>query len=233
MRLFGRDRTAMVEPASALPGRAQEMPLPDSHEVLGTPLKGPFPAGVQSAVFGMGCFWGAERIFWEADGVYTTAVGYAGGLTPNPTYEEVCSGRTGHAEVVLVAFDLAKTSYQEMLRLFWEGHDPTQGMRQGNDVGSQYRSLILWHGDSQRAAAEASMSAYQRMLSPAGHGSITTELAEIDPAHPFYYAEAYHQQYLAKNPGGYCGLGGTGVACPIGLNVPVSTAQQRSLGSSQ
>ena len=206
-----------MEPASALPGRAQEMPVPDRHEVLGTPLKGPFPDGVQTAIFGMGCFWGAERIFWEADGVYTTAVGYAGGFTPNPTYEEVCSGRTGHAEVVLVAFDAAKTSYQEMLRLFWEGHDPTQGMRQGNDVGSQYRSLILSHGDSQRAAAEASMNAYQQMLSAAGHGTITTELAEVDPLHPFYYAEAYHQQYLAKNPGGYCGLGGTGVACPVGI----------------
>jgi peptide-methionine (S)-S-oxide reductase len=219
MRFFGRDNATMVEPASALPGRSQEMPVPDRHEVLGTPLKGPFPNGVQTAIFGMGCFWGAERIFWEAPGVYTTAVGYAGGITPNPTYEEVCSGRTGHAEVVLVAFDAAKTSYQEMLRLFWEGHDPTQGMRQGNDLGTQYRSLILCDGPSQLAAAEASMSAYQEMLSAAGHGTITTEIAELDPQHPFYYAEAYHQQYLAKNPGGYCGLGGTGVACPIGLNV--------------
>jgi peptide-methionine (S)-S-oxide reductase len=207
----------MVEPASALPGRAQQMHVPDRHEVLGTPLRGPFPDGVQSAIFDMGCFWGAERIFWEAGGVYTTAVGYAGGLTPNPTYEEVCSGRTGHAEVVLVAFDAAKTSYQEMLRLFWEGHDPTQGMRQGNDLGTQYRSLIMWRGDSQRASAEASLSAYQQMLSAAGHGTVTTELAELDQLHPFYYAEAYHQQYLAKNPGGYCGLGGTGVACPVGI----------------
>ena len=207
----------MVEPVSALAGRAQKMAVPDRHEVLGTPLQGPFPDGVQTAIFGMGCFWGAERIFWEADGVYTTAVGYAGGLTPNPTYEEVCSGRTGHAEVVLVAFDAAATSYQEMLKLFWEGHDPTQGMRQGNDLGTQYRSLILWHGDSQRDAAESSMRAYQQMLSAAGHATITTELAEADPAHPFYYAEAYHQQYLAKNPGGYCGLGGTGVACPVGI----------------
>jgi peptide-methionine (S)-S-oxide reductase len=231
MRLFARDSSAIVEPASALPGRTLEMSVPERHEILGTPLKGPFPDGVQSAVLGMGCFWGAERIFWEADGVYTTAVGYAGGLTPNPTYEEVGSGRTGHAEVVLVAFDTPKTSYQEMLRLFWEGHDPTQGMRQGNDVGSQYRSLILWHGDSQRAAAEASMSAYQQMLSAAGHGSITTELAELDSAHPFYYAEAHHQQYLAKNPGGYCGLGGTGVACPVGLSVPVST--DRTVSRSQ
>jgi peptide-methionine (S)-S-oxide reductase len=213
----------MVEPDSALPGRAQEMPVPDRHEVLGTPLRGPFPEGVQSAIFGMGCFWGAERIFWEAGGVYTTAVGYAGGLTPNPTYEEVCSGRTGHAEVVLVAFDAAKSSYEEMLKLFWEGHDPTQGMRQGNDHGSQYRSLIMWHGETQHAAAEASMRAYQQMLSAAGHGSITTELAEVDQLHPFYYAEAYHQQYLAKNPGGYCGLGGTGVACPVGLGAAAPT----------
>jgi peptide-methionine (S)-S-oxide reductase len=217
VRLFAGNRATIVEPAAALPGRTQEMRVPDRHEVLGTPLQGPFPDGVHSAIFGMGCFWGAERIFWEADGVYTTAVGYAGGLTPNPTYEEVCGGRTGHAEVVLVAFDTAKTSYQEMLRMFWEGHDPTQGMRQGNDRGTQYRSLILWHGDSQRAAAEASMSAYQQMLSAAGHGTITTELAEVDQLHPFYYAEAYHQQYLAKNPGGYCGLGGTGVACPVGI----------------
>jgi peptide-methionine (S)-S-oxide reductase len=217
MRLFGRDTSTMVEPAAALAGRTQEVSVPERHYVLGTPLKGPFPDGVQSAIFGMGCFWGAERIFWEADGVYTTAVGYAGGLTPNPTYEEVCSGRTGHAEVVLVAFEEANTSYQEMLRLFWEGHDPTQGMRQGNDTGTQYRSLIVYSGDSQRAAAQASMSAYQEMLSAAGHGTITTELAELDPQHPFYYAEAYHQQYLAKNPGGYCGLGGTGVACPVGI----------------
>jgi len=207
--------------------------VPERHEVLGTPLRGPFPEGVQSAVFGMGCFWGAERIFWEADGVYTTAVGYAGGITPNPTYEEACSGRTGHAEVVLVAFDTAKTSYQEMLRLFWEGHDPTQGMRQGNDVGSQYRSLIMWQGEEQRAAAEASLAAYQQMLAAAGHGTITTELAELDAEHPFYYAEAYHQQYLAKNPGGYCGLGGTGVACPVGLSASLSTADERSTSGSQ
>ncbi|MGO9319699.1 MAG: peptide-methionine (S)-S-oxide reductase MsrA [Solirubrobacteraceae bacterium] len=217
MRLFAREKAATVEPAVALPGRSEPMRVPDRHDVLGTPLRGPFPDGVDTAIFGMGCFWSAERIFWEADGVYTTAVGYAGGITPNPTYEEVCSGRTGHSEVVLVAFDTAKTSYQEMLRLFWEGHDPTQGMRQGNDVGTQYRSLLMWHGDAQRAAAEASMSAYQQMLSAAGHGTITTELAEADPSHPFYYAEAYHQQYLAKNPGGYCGIGGTGVACPVGI----------------
>jgi peptide-methionine (S)-S-oxide reductase len=207
----------MVDPAAALAGRGQEMSVPARHAVLDAPLKGPFPAGIETAVFGMGCFWGAERIFWEADGVYTTAVGYAGGTTPNPTYEEACSGRTGHAEVVLVAFDAAATSYQDMLKLFWEGHDPTQGMRQGNDVGSQYRSLILYSGEAQRSAAEASLSAYQQVLSAAGHGTITTELAELDGAHPFYYAEDYHQQYLAKNPGGYCGIGGTGVACPVGV----------------
>jgi peptide-methionine (S)-S-oxide reductase len=214
VRFFGKDKTAMVEPASALPGRDRAMPLPAKHEVLGTPLAGPFPDGVETAVFAMGCFWGAERIFWQAQGVYTTAVGYAAGLTENPTYEEVCSGRTGHTEVVLVAFDTAATSYEELLRLFWEGHDPTQGMRQGNDVGTQYRSAVLWHGEAQRVAAEASRSAYQQVLTQAGHGEITTEIVQ---AGPFYYAEDYHQQYLAKNPGGYCGLGGTGVSCPVGL----------------
>jgi peptide-methionine (S)-S-oxide reductase len=219
MRFFGLDKTAMVDPAESLPGREQELTVPPRHAVLDTPLKGPFPAGIQTAVFGMGCFWGAERIFWRADGVYTTAVGYAGGLTPNPTYEEVCSGRTGHTEAVLVAFDPAVTSYQDMLKLFWEGHDPTQGMRQGNDVGTQYRSVILYNDEAQKSAAEASLSAYQQMLSTAGHGTITTELAELDDAHPFYYAEDYHQQYLAKNPGGYCGLGGTGVACPVGVAI--------------
>jgi peptide-methionine (S)-S-oxide reductase len=217
MRFFARDKMAMVEPDTALPGRSEELRVPERHEVLGTPLKGPFPPGVETAIFGMGCFWGAERIFWQADGVYTTAVGYAGGVTPNPTYEETCSGMTGHSEVVLVAFDTAKTSYQEMLRLFWEGHDPTQGMRQGNDAGTQYRSLLTWNGESQRAAAEASREAYQQMLTAAGHGTITTELLEHDAAHPFYYAENHHQQYLAKNPGAYCGAGGTGVACPIGV----------------
>jgi peptide-methionine (S)-S-oxide reductase len=217
MRFFSTAKATIVEPAAALPGRTQEIAVPSRHEVLGTPLKGPFPPGVQTAIFGLGCFWGAERLFWEAEGVYTTAVGYAGGSTPNPTYEEACSGRTGHAEVVLVAFDTAATSYQEMLKLFWEGHDPTQGMRQGNDVGSQYRSLIMWSDDAQRTAAEASRETYQRMLAAAGHGEITTQLLQADAAHPFYYAEDYHQQYLAKNPGGYCGLGGTGVACPIGL----------------
>ncbi len=218
--LFGRRTPMMVDPASALPGRSEPLAVPERHEVLGTPLQlqaGQTPEGLEQAVFGMGCFWGAERIFWQAPGVYTTAVGYAGGITPNPTYEEVCSGRTGHAEVVLVVFDPAATSYEEMLKLFWEGHDPTQQMRQGADVGTQYRSAIVWQSESQRAQAESSKETYQRMLSAAGHGEIATELIEGPPAHPFYYAEAYHQQYLAKNPGGYCGLGGTGVACPVGL----------------
>src|SRR5271166_441278 len=226
MRIFGRDRSSMVDPASALPGSAEPIGVPARHELLGTPPVGPFPEGIQTAIFGMGCFWGAERIFWQADGVYTTAVGYAGGATPNPTYEEVCSGRTGHAEVVLVAFDPAKTSYAEMLKLFWEGHDPTQGMRQGADVGTQYRSLILWDGEQQRAAAEASLKAYQQMLTAAGHATITTELASA-AEHPFYYAEDYHQQYLAKNVNGYDCHAGTGIACPIGLNVSASTDDQR------
>jgi peptide-methionine (S)-S-oxide reductase len=212
--LFTRKQPTLVDPALTLPGRDTEMPVPAKHEVLGTPLRGPFPDGVETAIFGMGCFWGAERLFWQADGVYTTAVGYAGGTTPNPTYEEVCSGRTGHTEAVLVAFDTSSTSYEQMLKLFWEGHDPTQGMRQGADVGTQYRSALLWKDDAQRIAAEASRVAYQEMLSRAGHGEITTEFAQ---AGDFYYAEAYHQQYLAKNPDGYCGLGGTGVSCPIGL----------------
>jgi len=224
MRFFGHDKAALVDPADALPGRAQAVRVPARHEVLGTPLEGPFPDGVRSAIFGMGCFWGAERIFWQADGVYTTAVGYAGGVTPNPTYEETCSGRTGHAEVVLVAFDTARTTYEDMLKLFWEGHDPTQGMRQGNDVGSQYRSLIMCSDDDERAAAQASLTAYQQMLSAAGHGTITTELLQSGPERQFYYAEDYHQQYLAKNPDGYCGLGGTGVACPIGLGAARPTA---------
>ncbi len=212
--LFSRKPTAMVDADSALPGRETEMTVPAKHAVLGTPLKGPFPNGVEAAIVGMGCFWGAERIFWEAPGVYTTAVGYAGGITPNPTYEEVCSGRTGHTEAVLVAFTAEQTSFEDMLKLFWEGHDPTQGMRQGNDAGTQYRSALLWQGESQRETAESSRSAYQEMLTQAGHGEITTEIAQ---AGPFYYAEDYHQQYLAKNPNGYCGIGGTGVSCPIGL----------------
>jgi peptide-methionine (S)-S-oxide reductase len=213
MALFFREKTKMIEPERALPGRSEKMPVPDRHFVLGTPLEPPFPEGVETAVFALGCFWGAERKFWEADGVYTTAVGYAGGYTPNPTYEEVCSGSTGHAEVVLVAFDPQKTSYEEMLRIFWENHDPTQGMRQGNDVGTQYRSAIYFANDAQRRAAEASKTAYEERLRVADYGPITTEIAE---AGPFYYAEGYHQQYLAKNPNGYCGLGGTGVSCPVG-----------------
>jgi peptide-methionine (S)-S-oxide reductase len=209
-----REKTRLVEPGEALPGRAEQMPVPERHEVLGTPLVPPFPEGLERAVVGMGCFWGAERVFWQAPGVYTTAVGYAGGFTPNPTYEEVCSGKTAHAEVVLVVFDPSVTSYEEILRLFWENHDPTQGMRQGNDVGSQYRSLVLTTSDAQHSAAQRSREAYERVLGEARYGPITTE---ITPDAPFYYAEPYHQQYLAKNPNGYCGLGGTGVACPVGV----------------
>jgi peptide-methionine (S)-S-oxide reductase len=190
------------------------MPVPDTHFVSGARLEPPFPAGTERAVFGLGCFWGAERKFWEVPGVYTTAVGYAGGHTPNPTYEEVCSGATGHTEAVLVVFDPAKVSYETLLRVFWEDHDPTQGMRQGNDVGTQYRSAIYYYGDAQRRAALASKEAYQAVLTKAGYGEITTE---IEKAPEFYYAEDYHQQYLAKNPWGYCGIGGTGVACPAGL----------------
>jgi len=214
MFLF-REKTKMIDPSRALPGRSERMPVPERHFVLGTPLEPPFPEGMRRAVFGMGCFWGAERVFWEAQpGVYTTAVGYAGGYTPNPTYEEVCSGSTGHAEVVLVVFDPEKTSYEEMLRLFWENHDPTQGMRQGNDAGTQYRSAIYTADESQRKAAEASREMFQERLRGSGYGDITTEIAE---AGDFFYAEDYHQQYLAKNPNGYCGLGGTGVSCPVGL----------------
>jgi peptide-methionine (S)-S-oxide reductase len=191
-----RDKTSMIDRADALSGRDLEMPVADRHAVLGTPLKPPFPDGLEQAVFGMGCFWGAERIFWQAPGVYTTAVGYAGGFTPNPTYEEVCSGRTGHAEVVLVVFDPAKTSYEEMLRLFWENHDPTQGMRQGNDIGTQYRSGVYWTSDEQRQLAEASRTTYAERLKASGYPEPTTEIAQ---AGPFYYAEDYHQQYLEKN----------------------------------
>lgn len=190
------------------------MNVATQHTVLGTPLKPPFPDGYERAVFGMGCFWGAERKFWQAPGVWTTAAGYAGGMTSNPTYKEVCSGKTGHAEVVLAVFDPQRTTYEEMLQIFWESHYPTQGMRQGNDVGTQYRSLIHTHSPVQRAAAEASLAGYQHALDAQGYGRITTELAD---ARPFYYAEDYHQQYLAKNPNGYCGLGGTGVSCPVGL----------------
>jgi peptide-methionine (S)-S-oxide reductase len=209
-----REKTKMIDPERALPGRAEKMRVPERHYVLDAPLEPPFPEGFQRAVFGLGCFWGAERVFWQAPGVYTTAVGYAGGHTPNPTYEEVCSGSTGHTEAVLVVFDPAQTSYEEMLRLFWENHDPTQGMRQGNDVGTQYRSAIYYEDDSQREAAEASRRVFNDRLAKAGYGEISTELAK---AGDFYYAEDYHQQYLAKNPNGYCGLGGTGVTCPVGL----------------
>ena len=214
LRELFADKTRMVTAENALPGRDTEMPVPDKHYVLGTPLRPPFPDGMETAVFGMGCFWGAERIFWQAPGVYTTAVGYAGGFTPNPTYEEVCSGSTGHAEVVLVVFDPTVTSFEEMLRLFWENHDPTQGMRQGNDVGTQYRSAVYYESPLQQAAAERTRETYAPLLRERGYGEVSTEIA---PAGPFYYAEDYHQQYLAKNPGGYCGLGGTGVSCPIGI----------------
>src|SRR5436305_5984698 len=214
--MFGLGKTKMIDSTEALPGRENEMPVAERHAVLGTPLRPPFPEGLERAVFGMGCFWGAERVFWQAPGVYTTAVGYAGGFTPNPTYEEVCSSRTGHTEVVLVVFDPAKTSYQELLRLFWENHDPTQGMRQGNDVRTQYRSAVFWTSEEQRRLAEASRDAYDERLHTEGYPHVTTEVAE---AGPFYYAEDYHQQYLHKNPWGYCGIGGTGVSCPIGVGV--------------
>jgi peptide-methionine (S)-S-oxide reductase len=213
MALFGR-KYEMPSPEDALRGRDEEMPVPAAHFVNGHPLKPPFPEGVEQAIFAMGCFWGAERVFWQAEGVYTTAVGYAAGFTPNPTYQEVCSGRTGHTEAVLVVFDPKVISYDEMLKLFWENHDPTQGMRQGNDVGTQYRSGIYTFSDAQLDAAKQSRDMYQEVLRAAGYGDITTE---IRPAGTFYYAEDYHQQYLAKNPGGYCGLGGTGVSCPTGV----------------
>jgi len=207
-------KSVMPSPDGALPGRAEPMPVPAAHFANGARLGPPFPAGMELAMFGMGCFWGAERKFWETPGVYSTAVGYAGGFTPNPTYEEVCGGATGHAEVIRVVFDPAVVSYEELLRVFWESHDPTQGMRQGNDIGTQYRSAIYCHGDAQRKAAHASREMFQPHLRKAGFGTITTEILE---APEFYYGEEYHQQYLAKNPWGYCGLGGTGVACPTGL----------------
>jgi peptide-methionine (S)-S-oxide reductase len=210
MALFGLHKTRLPSLNEALRGREAVMLVPERHAVLGTPLQGPFPAGLQQAVFGMGCFWGAEKKFWQIPGVYTTAVGYAGGPTRNPTYQEVCSGRTGHTEVVLVVFDPAAVSYDALLRTFWENHDPTQGMRQGNDVGTQYRSAIYVSSSEQRAAAESSMDRYASALKAHGLGTITTEIAD---APPFFYAEDYHQQYLAKNPNGYCGLGGTGVRC--------------------
>jgi peptide-methionine (S)-S-oxide reductase len=204
----------LPKPEEALPGRPEPMEVPARHFVNGAPLQPPYPAGTQTALFGLGCFWGAERKFWQTPGVVSTAVGYAGGHTPNPTYREVCSGRTGHAEVVRVVFDPKTVRYEDLLKLFWESHDPTQGMRQGNDVGTQYRSAIYYDGEEQRRAAEASRDAYGKALAAAGHGEITTEIA---PAPEFYFAEDYHQQYLAKNPAGYCGIGGTGVACPVGL----------------
>jgi peptide-methionine (S)-S-oxide reductase len=213
-----RWKSQMVTEADALPGRTdQTMPVPEAHFVNGHPLQGPWPEGFESAVFGLGCFWGAERVFWQTTGVWTTAAGYAGGFTPNPTYEEVCSGRTGHAEVVLVVFDPSVVSYDQLLNAFWEAHDPTQGMRQGNDVGSQYRSAIYLTDEGQRAAAEASRERYASALRQAGYDDVTTEIAPISQ---FWYAEPYHHQYLAKNPGGYCGLGGTGVSCPVGVVGP-------------
>ena len=216
--MFGlmKKLTKLLPSENTLPGRSAQMPVPDRHFVNGHPLKPPFAEGLQLAQFGMGCFWGAERIFWEMPGVYTTAVGYAGGQTPNPTYEEVCSGLTNHTEAVLVVFDPKLVRYEELLKRFWESHDPTQGMRQGNDAGTQYRSAIYTYGDAQMKAAVASKAEFQKALNKAGFAPITTE---IGPAPEFYYAEEYHQQYLAKNPGGYCGLGGTGVSCPAGVAV--------------
>ena len=214
MALFRK--TSLPSPEQALPGRATALEVPPEHFVSGHRIVPPFPEGLREAVFGMGCFWGAERLFWELPGVYSTAVGYAGGFTPNPTYQEVCTGQTGHTEVVRVIYDPAKISYDDLLKAFWEEHDPTQGMRQGNDVGTQYRSAIFYTDEAQRRTAEDSRRAYQERLSAAGRGTISTEIRE---APPFYYAEGYHQQYLAKNPDGYCGLQGTGVSCPIGTGV--------------
>lgn len=212
--LFGGNKTSMVRPEDALPGRPDPIPVPARHAVLDAPLAPPYPEGLEIADFGLGCFWGAERTFWQTPGVVTTAVGYQGGYTANPTYEEVCTGLTGHTEAVRVVFDPAQVSYEDLLKIFWEAHDPTQGMRQGNDVGTQYRSAIYYHSPEQQQAAEASRESYQRVLKAAGYGDISTEIA---PAGPFYYAEDYHQQYLFKVPNGYCGIGGTGVACPVGL----------------
>ena len=209
-------KTKMPAAGEALPGRSQKMDVPEKHHVNGARLEPPFPAGTETALFGLGCFWGAEKKFWNVKGVYTTAVGYAAGFTPNPTYREVCTGQTGHNEVVLVVFDPKQVSYADLLKVFWESHDPTQGMRQGNDVGTQYRSGIYYYSEAQREAAERSKEAFQQKLGDAGYGRITTEVL---PAGDFYYAEDYHQQYLAKNPDGYCGLGGTGVTCPVGVEV--------------
>jgi peptide-methionine (S)-S-oxide reductase len=223
--LFDKSKTKQVAAEDALRGRDQAISVPERHEVLGHPLTPPWPEGFQQIVVGMGCFWGAERVFWQADGVWTTAVGYAGGHTPNPTYEEVCSARTGHTEAVLAVFDPSKTSYEEMLKLFWENHDPTQGMRQGNDVGTQYRSAILYSTEAEREAAERTKAAFSERLREAGYGEVTTEIA---PLGEFYYAEDYHQQYLAKVPHGYCGLGGTGVSCPIGLGAQAPSSAPAS-----
>ncbi len=218
--MFGKKNTAMVDPADALPGRTdQTMPVPEKHFVLDAPLTGPWPEGMEVAVFGMGCFWGAERKFWQTEGVFSTAVGYSGGYTPNPSYEETCSGLTGHTEVVLVVFDPRRLGYLDLLRVFWENHDPTQGMRQGNDIGSQYRSAIYTTSDAQATAAADSARVYQERLTAAGRSSITTEIASLGD---FFYAEPYHQQYLGKNPNGYCGIGGTGVSCPIGTGITQS-----------
>ncbi|WP_071517206.1 peptide-methionine (S)-S-oxide reductase MsrA [Geitlerinema sp. PCC 9228] len=215
MVLFGfGKKTAMPSPEEALPGRDEPMPVPTQHYVNGNSLKPPYPEGMEMAMFGMGCFWGAERVFWQQEGVYSTAVGYAGGYTPNPNYREVCTGKTGHNEVVRVVYDPKVISYAQLLKIFWENHNPTQGMRQGNDVGTQYRSGIYTYSPEQKQLAEASKEAYQQELSKAGYGNITTEILD---APEFYYAEDYHQQYLAKNPGGYCGLGGTNVSCPTGV----------------
>jgi len=213
---FMKKLSKLLPAESTLPGRVNAVTVPDKHFINGHPLQAPFPAGLQQAVFGMGCFWGAERLFWKLPGVYSTAVGYAGGQTKNPSYEEVCSGLTNHAEVVLAVFDPAKISYEELLKTFWEGHDPTQGMRQGNDAGTQYRSTIYAYGKEQLAAAQKSKEMFQKALTAKGHGTITTEIRE---APEFFYAEDYHQQYLGKNPNGYCGLGGTGVSCPVGVAV--------------
>ncbi|CAN7465613.1 peptide-methionine (S)-S-oxide reductase MsrA [Phenylobacterium sp. LjRoot219] len=215
--MFGASKSLeLPTQETALPGRAHPIPTAETHFVNGRPLKGPYPEGLETAVFAMGCFWGVERIFWKIPGVYVTAVGYVNGVTPNPTYEEVCSGRTGHTEAVLVVYDPKVVSYTQLLKVFWEGHDPTQGMRQGNDIGTQYRSGIYTADDAQTQAAEASRAAFQKALTEKGYGQITSE---IEPAGPFYFAEDYHQQYLAKNPNGYCGIGGTGVSCPIGVGL--------------
>jgi peptide-methionine (S)-S-oxide reductase len=214
MALFGSHTTRVVEADRALPGRAETMPVPERHTVLGTPLAPPYPSGTEVAEFALGCFWGEERTFWQTAGVVSTSVGYEGGYTPNPTYEEVCTGLTGHAEAVRVVFDPAKVSYATLLKVFWESHNPTQGMRQGNDIGTQYRSVIFYKSPQQRAAAEESRAAYEKQLAEAGYGPVTTEIV---PAGDFYFAEDYHQQYLDKNPNGYCGAGGTGVSCPVGV----------------